>query len=361
MNIDLNSLIAILMIFILTLFSILLFHIGRHTKSNIYLLIYFISQIIGIVYLTFFPFEKDNKISLLSAASISVVIMWGPLFYLFISSLLFPHFRFSLKTLLHFIPAVLVFIYILITKRIMFLKSILIFKTSIFVFAFNLLIVVYNIAAFYNYSVYRKQRKNLLVYKMVPEKWIKIALFGFAISCFINETCNQFGNYLGLSIVALKITINITFLLFFCVLFYVSITNKILIKQSEIIEKYKNTALNDRDAHMLLEKLENHMIINKPFLDQELSLKTLAFSLNISERHLSQIINKYKNQNFSEYINFCRIQYAMDLLKHPVNREKTMFSILLDSGFNSKTAFNTTFKKIANCTPIEFKKKMLNV
>ena len=306
MNIDLNSLIAILMIFILTLFSILLFHVGRHTKSNVYLLIYFISQIVGIAYLAFFPYGKGYYISLLSAASISVVIMWGPLFYLFISSLLFPHFRFSLKTLLHFIPAVLVFIYILLTRRIMFLKSILIFKTSIFVFVFNVLIVVYNIAAFYNYSIYRKQRKNLLVYKLVPEKWIKIALFGFAISCFINETCNQFGNYLGLSIIALKITINITFLLFFCVLFYVSITNKILIKQSEIIEKYKN-------------------------------------------------------QNFSEYINFCRVQYAMDLLKHPVNKEKTMFSILIDSGFNSKTAFNTTFKKIANCTPIEFKKKMLNV
>jgi AraC-like DNA-binding protein len=361
MNIDLNSLIAILMIFILTLFSILLFHVGRHTKSNIYLLIYFTSQILGIAYLAFFPYEKGYNISLLSAALKSVVIMWGPLFYLFISSLFFPDCRFSSKTLLHFVPAALIFIYILLSRQIMFLQSLMILKTPIFAFIFNVLIVIYNIAALYNYLVYRKQQKNLSVNKIVSERWIKIALLGFTASCFIVQISNHVGYYLEFSPTLSKIIGNLAFLLFFCVLFYVAITNRILLKQSEITEKYKNTALSNTEANMLLEKLEQHMIIHKPFLDQELSLKTLAISLNISERHLSQIINKYKNQNFSEYINFCRVQYAMDLLKHPVNKEKTMFSILLDSGFNSKTAFNTTFKKIANCTPIEFKKKMLNV
>jgi AraC-like DNA-binding protein len=353
MNIDLNMLIAILMLFVLTFFSILLFHVGRHTKSNIYLVIYFISQIVGIAYLTF---EKGSDLSLLSGAVKSIVCMWGPLFYLFITSSIFPYFKFSLKTLLHFVPGFLVFIYILLTQKLRFLQS-----SWIFVFVFNMLIVIYNVAAFYNYSVYRKQKNNLSTNKLVPEEWVKVALFGFAISCFIVQVCNHFGEYFGLTFTLRNLIGNLAFLIFFCVLFYVAIINRLLIHQSEITDKYKSSPLSDTDAHKLLERLEQHMIINKPFIDQDLSLKGLAISLHISERHLSQIINKYKNQNFSEYINYHRVQYAMELLKRPVNIKKTMFSILLESGFNSKTSFNTSFRKIANCTPIEFKKKMLSM
>ncbi len=65
------------------------------------------------------------------------------------------------------------------------------------------------------------------------------------------------------------------------------------------------------------------------------------------------------NQNFSDYINFHRVQYSMELLKNPKNKYNTIFSILFDSGFSSKTTFNSAFKKFAGCTPIEFKKKNL--
>jgi AraC-like DNA-binding protein len=352
MNIDLNTLVAILMMFILTFFSILLFHVGRHTKSNVYLVLYFISQIVGIAYLVL---VKGLNPSFLSVAVKAVVIMWGPLFYLFITSSVFPYFKFTLKTLLHFLPAFVVFIYVLVTQKFGYLQS-----PWIFVFVFNMLIIIYNVAAFYNFLVYRKQQHNFSGHKFVPEKWVKIALFGFAISCCIVQICNHFGGYFGLTATLKNLVGNLAFLLFFCVLFYVAITNRILINQSEITDKYKSSPLSDADAHKLLEILEQHMIINKPFIDQDLNLKGLAISLHISERHLSQIINKYKNLNFSEYINYHRVQYAMELLKHPGNKEKTMFSILLDSGFNSKTTFNTSFKKIANCTPIEFKKRMLS-
>jgi len=352
MNIDLNMLIAILMIFILTFFSILLCHAGRHTKSNVYLVLYFLSQIVGIAY---FSFEKGSDTSLLSALVRSIVIMWGPLFYLFITSSIFPYFKFSLKTLLHFVPAFVVFISLLLTPKLWFLQT-----SWIFVFVFNMLIIIYNVAAFYNYSVYRKQQNNFSGHKIVSEKWVKIALFGFAISCCIVQVCNHFGEFLGFTFTLRNIIGNLAFLIFFCVLLYVAITNRILIDQSEITDKYKSSPISNTDAQKLLEILEQHMIVNKPFIDQDLNLKGLAISLHISERHLSQIINQYKNQNFSEYINYHRVQYAMELLKHPVNKERTMFSILLDSGFNSKTTFNTSFKKITNFTPIEFKKRMLS-
>ena len=353
-----EAIVNILMIFILILFTILLFHIGRHTKSNVYLAVYFISQIIGITNFTgILPYKMFFFIAQ------PICYTWGALFYMFVSSMLESSFRFRLRYILHFVPAAIVCIFLVFRfsmesrmNQDLFFAWIIKNEVLILNILFNFLIIGYNIAAFYIYFKYRsRQKKDPSLRITVPDMWLKIALFGFAISCIIVQIDKiSFQSPVNKYLIG-----NIAFLLYFCALFYVAIVSRTLTNKFEIIEKYRNSPLSDLDAQKLLELLERHMIADKPFTDPDVSLKSMSTSLKIPEKHLSQIINKYKNQNFSEYMNYHRVQHAMELLKDPVHKDKTIFWVLFEAGFNSKAAFNTSFKKIAGCTPIEFKKKEL--
>ena len=92
------------------------------------------------------------------------------------------------------------------------------------------------------------------------------------------------------------------------------------------------------------------------FLDTELSLGKLAKKLNLSSHQLSYIINNGFNQNFYGLINKFRVGKAKKLLASRELDKYSIIGIAFESGFNSKTSFNTTFKKFTGQTPSEYKK-----
>lgn len=347
MTFPLYATVIILMIFILILFIILLIHKGRHIKSNLYLAWYFITQIIALIFGLF----SGNPVCFITSEFF--IFIWGVSFYFFIHALLNPGFKLKLIHLLHLIPSISITAYLIISSYPLTPQWNFTLFNKVLNPMFNASIISYNIAAFFSYYKYRKRvRIDSQLKKIVQEKWLNVALFGFAISCGII----QLGKLLGIQGDIFFIG-NTIFLVYFCILFYVAIVNQAYIKP-EIFEKYKNSPLTEEDARRMLYMLEEFMHNEKPFTNPEVSLKGMASQLKISERYLSQIINEYKNQNFSDYINFHRVQYSMELLKNPKNKDITVFSILFDSGFSSKTTFNAAFKKFAGCTPIEFKKKI---
>ncbi|MCK5809043.1 AraC family transcriptional regulator, partial [bacterium] len=60
-------------------------------------------------------------------------------------------------------------------------------------------------------------------------------------------------------------------------------------------------------------------------------------------------------ENFYVYINTARIKYAVELMKNKANHKKSILEIAYESGFNSKSAFNTYFKNIIGATPHKFR------
>jgi YesN/AraC family two-component response regulator len=89
------------------------------------------------------------------------------------------------------------------------------------------------------------------------------------------------------------------------------------------------------------------------FLDADLSLKQLSEALNIKERSISQAINTIENKIFKYYINELRINHSLGLLSS--QKDKPIFEVMFESGFNTKTAFNSAFKKYTGKTPSEFR------
>lgn len=95
--------------------------------------------------------------------------------------------------------------------------------------------------------------------------------------------------------------------------------------------------------------------MEKPYLDPELTLTQLAERINISPHHLSQIINEQFQLNFFEYINQFRVEEVKSRICNPKYESYSLLGIAMDSGFNSKSAFNRVFKKLTHQTPSQFK------
>ncbi|PKA82562.1 AraC-like DNA-binding protein [Ulvibacter sp. MAR_2010_11] len=116
---------------------------------------------------------------------------------------------------------------------------------------------------------------------------------------------------------------------------------------------------NEKQCNRHIRAFKRLCIEEKKFLDN-LSLKTTACEIGISTGHLSRIINTEINISFSDYINVLRVEEAKTYLINPKFSKYTIAAIGLEAGFNSKSTFNDSFKKIAGCTPSEFKKGHLN-
>jgi len=120
------------------------------------------------------------------------------------------------------------------------------------------------------------------------------------------------------------------------------------------IEKQK--VIPDNDLEKLKLELSQLMDHKQPFLDAELSLKRLAELINITPHQLSYVINEGFNENFFLFVNRYRVEKVKELLLDNEKNHLSIMGIAFESGFNSKTSFNTTFKKISSQTPSEFKK-----
>ncbi|GJM32143.1 MAG: hypothetical protein DHS20C18_11440 [Saprospiraceae bacterium] len=122
--------------------------------------------------------------------------------------------------------------------------------------------------------------------------------------------------------------------------------------------RYATSNLQEEDACIIDERLMAYMQEEKPFLDNQLCLPQLAEELGINTNYLSQVINERHGKNFVEFINEYRVAALKSKLENPDNRQFTILSLAFDCGFNSKTTFNTAFKKITGLTPSQYLKKV---
>ncbi|BDW92515.1 hypothetical protein MACH07_13470 [Flagellimonas marinaquae] len=93
------------------------------------------------------------------------------------------------------------------------------------------------------------------------------------------------------------------------------------------------------------------------YLNHKLSLQEVAQALKTSPRILSQVVNENKGMNFSEFVNFHRIEKAKKLLVSPNGKDEKIISIAYDSGFGNVTSFNVAFKSFTHLTPSQYRRQ----
>ncbi len=128
---------------------------------------------------------------------------------------------------------------------------------------------------------------------------------------------------------------------------------------SENNEKQKR--LSESMVQSLKVKLEQVMQFDKAFLENNLSLPILAHAVGISAHELSYLINEAYGENFYAFVNRHRVDEAKRLLSSTQHEQLNMLGVAYQAGFNSKTTFNTAFKKQTGQSPSAYLKQSRQV
>ena len=164
------------------------------------------------------------------------------------------------------------------------------------------------------------------------------------------------GLFLISQIVKKNTLVNLSFYSTVIVLLAVSfyIFFKLIRKNKELNEKYE--LIEDFSYFSVIEEgLEKYIIKDKNYLNPRLTLNECAKGIKSNEKYLSNYLNKVLNINFNTYLNNLRIEEAKVLLLSPKSEKYTIEAIAKMAGFNSKSSFNSVFKKHMNMTPSEYK------
>jgi len=106
---------------------------------------------------------------------------------------------------------------------------------------------------------------------------------------------------------------------------------------------------------LIASKLERAMIDDKLFLQDNLSLNKLSESISETENHISETLSQFLHTKFFQFVNAFRIEEAKRALQ---DSDKLITSIAFDVGFNSKSTFNTAFKKIVGNSPSAYRNSL---
>ncbi|MEP5611987.1 MAG: ABC transporter permease [Cyclobacteriaceae bacterium] len=119
--------------------------------------------------------------------------------------------------------------------------------------------------------------------------------------------------------------------------------------------KYQKSTLSPEIKSMILGKLDAIFEQENFHLRDDASLTKLAEELGATTHHLSQVLNESKKIGFQDLLAQYRIREACRLLKEDDQSNIKIENIAAMVGYNSKSAFNTAFKKRTGKTPSEYR------
>lgn len=132
--------------------------------------------------------------------------------------------------------------------------------------------------------------------------------------------------------------------------------NELLIEEKESkTERYANSGLAAEIAEKYQQQLILYFQTEKPYMLRELNAQMVAKQLGIKQHHLTEVMNEYIGKNFYTFVNEYRVAEVEEMIKNKKFDHYSLLGIAYEAGFNSKSSFNTIFKKITGLTPTEYK------
>jgi AraC-like DNA-binding protein len=120
--------------------------------------------------------------------------------------------------------------------------------------------------------------------------------------------------------------------------------------------KYADKKLDSAEAQRIIGRLEKIMAEKELFKDPNLKVNDLAREINVSAHQLSQVLNDNIRKNFTLFVNEYRINEACSILSQQTNL--TIEAVGYEVGFNSRSTFFATFKKIKGTTPSVYQQSL---
>jgi AraC-like DNA-binding protein len=110
----------------------------------------------------------------------------------------------------------------------------------------------------------------------------------------------------------------------------------------------------DNPLYVLSVKIIELMETEKPYLDTDFSIASLAIHLKVPQHHISYCINSILKTSFYKLRGKYRVDHAIYLLNNDIQMKLTMEAIGSQSGFTTRSNFYKTFKEFTGKTPLEY-------
>lgn len=323
----------------------------------------------------FLGFGQPVEYTFLLGLDFPITMLYGPLIYLYSKTLMYGQHHLKRSDWIHLIPFILLLIYTIpfymlsSTEKLDLLNEDgglnygpeFIIHIKVF---FNIAYIPFISKEFLAYR--RKLRAN---YSSIEERnlsWLGGFFIGFLILAgvsaglhLLNSTTDLDIPYTNYTLLAVTIFVySVGYMGLRQPEFFVDYPEDEEAEETEVQDKYSRSGLNEEEGRKLMDALTLLMAKEKPYQNNELSLRELAGMMEISTHNLTEIINRYADKNFYEFINAYRIEEVKEKIQDPAFEHYTLLSLGLDAGFNSKSSFNSVFKKMTGMTPSEYKRSL---
>lgn len=214
--------------------------------------------------------------------------------------------------------------------------------------------------------------------------WYRQLIYGFMVIVFIDTMCTLYEEFFPI------LPWNIgTFVAFTMIAMYAYLGYKGLFQSQILIPDFlldtlsvPNTAINsiqetvdsknitiektkvkqldsfsENDIELLKSKVIALLENDKLHLNESLNLAEMASNVGITDKKLSELLNRHLNTNFYNLVNEYRVKEVKARLKTVDSDKYTLLAIAYDSGFQSKASFNRIFKQKTGISPADYRKK----
>lgn len=293
------------------------------------------------------------------------------LFYFYVKYYLYPFEKFQKKNYLFFIPFT-IDLFICIIEKIFYalgfynavcIKKFDYIKASLeyFNIFYSIVLIILSIKLINHYK--KQTMNNFRLFPVISIRWLNILSYIFLIMAvywlipftievfFGNNLQTYFYYFLWIALSILIYLLGHFGIYHFGIFQEQKSIHKFSISRTALIQK--DNASNIKNENLI--EFEKFIKEERNFLDANLSLESVAKKLNINKSYLSRLINSDLEKSFNDYINELRIEEAKTYLEQTEFENYTLLAIGLEAGFNSKTAFNSAFKKFTGVTPSEYK------
>ncbi|NRB48189.1 MAG: helix-turn-helix domain-containing protein [Saprospiraceae bacterium] len=194
--------------------------------------------------------------------------------------------------------------------------------------------------------------------------WLSQLMLGFYVLTFLALAFLILSPWLGLYIRELDFLYVIPMVVLTYLISYRSFQHVSLFQRIETPEpqpadnrngkKYEKSALTPEKALQLKERVKDYMQSEKPFLNNELTLRGMAQELAIPPYQLSQLLNEHFGKSFFDFVNSYRVEEVIDYMTREQRRKVSLLEAAFACGFNNKTSFIRYFKKLTGQTPSQY-------
>lgn len=316
-----------------------------------------------------------EKYSFLAGWELPLPLLHGPLLFLYVSDLVKKHKKVKIPSWVHFLPFLVIFIYLFDFYGLPRAQKINILRNGGQGFEeFILLKHILNIVSGLGYILwslvlinsYKKasQKPNSTL-PYINLKWLELLAWGLAAiwgavvltdENLIFATVSVYSiliSFFGIKVVEIhkdvprherkKDGLNI----------FKNKTNDISNLKStlEIFSRYTTSGLNKEKTQLIKSKLDEFSNKEKAYQDANLTLNGLAGKIGVHPNYLSQYINENLELSFHDYVNTLRVEEFKKRVHSNEHKKYNLLALAYDCGFNSKSSFNRNFKKVTGLTP----------